>query len=79
VALRFLYLVESIVGHAIFRDRFDQAEVGLAAAPRTAKGLGAIVDVVRASEVQACVVPADIAAEPHLPVGLGECAKVWER
>ena len=63
MVLRLLDFVDPIVGHAIFRDRLDQGEVGLTAAPRTAKGLGAIVDVVRASEVQACVVPADIAAE----------------
>jgi hypothetical protein len=75
MALGFLHFVEPIVGHAIFRDRLDQAEVGLGSASRTAKGLGAIVDVVQASEIQACVAPADIAAEPHLSVGLGERAE----
>jgi hypothetical protein len=70
-----LNFIEPIVGYAIFRGRLDQAEVGLTAAPRTAKGLGAIVDVVQAGEVQACVAPSNIAAEPHLSVGLGERAK----
>jgi hypothetical protein len=51
VALRFLDFVEPIVGHAIFRDRLDQAEVGLGSASRAAEGLSAIVDVVQASEV----------------------------
>jgi hypothetical protein len=32
MTLRLLNFVEPIVGHAIFRDRFDQAEVGLTAA-----------------------------------------------
>ena len=75
MALRFLHFVDPIVGHAIFRDRLDQTEMGLAAASRAAESLGAIVDVVQASEAQARVAPANIAAQPHLPVGLGERAE----
>ena len=56
----------------MFRDRLDKAEIGLTATSRAAEDLGAIVDVVQASEVQTRVTPADIAPQPHLPVGLGE-------
>jgi hypothetical protein len=28
MALRFLHFVDPIVGHAIFRDRLDQTEIG---------------------------------------------------
>src|SRR6266851_3203382 len=75
MTLRFLDFVEPIVGHAIFRDRLDQAEVSLTAAPRAAESFGAIVDIVQAAELQRRVSSADIAAQPHLPVGLGERAE----
>jgi len=75
MAIGFLYFVDPIVGHAIFCDRLDQAEAGLTSAPRAAESFGAIVDVVQASKVQECVTPADIAAQPHLPVGLGKRAE----
>jgi hypothetical protein len=44
-----------------------------AAAPQREqlKVLGAVVYVVQAAQLQASVAPADIAADPHLPVGLG--------
>jgi hypothetical protein len=70
-----LDFVDPIVGHAVFRDRLDQAKIGLTAAPRAAESFGAIVDIVETGEVQTRVAPADVAAQPHLPVGLGECAK----
>jgi hypothetical protein len=75
MALRFLYLVDPIVGHAIFRDRFDQAEVSLRTAHRAAESLGPVIDIVQSRELQSGIASADIAAEPHLSVGLGECAK----
>ena len=52
MAFRFLHFVEPVVGHAIFCDRLDQAEVSLTAAPRAAEGFRAIVDVVQPCELQ---------------------------
>ena len=40
MALRLRALVEAIVAHARFRDRLDDAEIGLGAALRAAEGLG---------------------------------------
>ena len=76
MAFGLLDLVEPIVGHAIFRDRLDETEVGFGTASRATERLGAIVDIIQAAEPQPRVAPADIAAEPHLAVSLGQCAKV---
>jgi len=61
--------------HSEFLGRFDQAEVSAGAAYRAAKSLGPVIDIKQPREPQSGIASADIAAEPHLSVGLGERAK----
>ena len=61
--------------YSVIRDRFDQAEVSLRTAHRAAEGLGPVIDIVQSREFQSGLASADIAAQPHLSVGLGESAK----
>ncbi len=75
MALRFLHFVEPDVVHAEFLDGLDQTEVGLRPAHRAAEGLGPLIDIVQPCELQPGIAAADIAAEPHLSIGLGECAE----
>ena len=75
MTLGLLDFVKPIVVHAEFLRRLDQAEVSLRTADRATEGLGPVIDIVQAGELQSGITPADIAAQPHLPVGLGECAK----
>ena len=65
VALRVVERVQPIVGHAAFFDRLDQGQVSLAATLRAAKGLGAVVDFLKAPDAQRDIAPAYIAAHPH--------------
>ena len=53
VALWSLDGVQAIVLHAGFLDRLNDGEIGLAGTLRAAKGLAAIVDVLKASDAQA--------------------------
>src|SRR5580704_10499937 len=75
MALGMRALVQAIVLHATFPDRLDDAETGLAAASRAAEGLGARIDILQSGELQPRIAPADVAAQPHLSVGLGERAE----
>jgi hypothetical protein len=68
-------LVQPIVVHSEFFGRLNQAEVSLRTAHRAAEGFGPVIDIVKPCELQSSIAPADIAAKPHLPVGLGECAE----
>jgi hypothetical protein len=64
-----LDLVEAIVLHAPFLDRFDDTEIGLGTALQATEGLGLRIDIVQAGELQACVASADIAAQPFTNPG----------
>ena len=70
-----LDLIQAIVLHAPLCDRLDHTELCFPSTSRATEGLGAGIDIVQAAELQACVTSADIAAEPHLSIGLGESAK----
>jgi hypothetical protein len=52
MALRPLDCVEAIVLHAGFLDRLYHGQVGLAATLGAAKGLAAIVDILKAADAQ---------------------------
>jgi hypothetical protein len=58
-----------------FPDRLDDAETGRAAASRAAEGLGARIDILQSGELQPPIAPADVAAQPHLSIGLAERAE----
>jgi hypothetical protein len=75
MALGLFDFVETIVVHSEFLDRLDQAEVSFRTARRAAESLGPVIDIMQSRELQSGIASADIAAEPHLPVGLGECPK----
>jgi hypothetical protein len=68
-------LVQPIVVHSEFLGRLDQAKVSLRTAPRAAESLGPVIDIMQPCELQTGVAAADIATQPHLPVGLGERAE----
>ena len=73
-------VIQPIVAHAGFFDRLDQDQVGLAATLRAAKGLAAIVDLLKAADAQRGIAPTDIAAQPHRAEGLAqraECKGLW--
>jgi hypothetical protein len=67
--------VEAIVLHAGFLDRLYHGEIGLAATLRAAKGLGPIVDVLKATDAQRGIAPAEVAAHPHCAKCLAESAE----
>jgi hypothetical protein len=71
----FLDLIKAIVLHAPLFDRLDYTEISFGTAGRGAEGLLPGVDVVQSGKLEPRVAPTDIAAQPHLPVGLSKCAE----
>jgi len=62
MALRPLDCVQVIVLHARFLDRLYHGELGLAATLRATKGLAAIVDILKTTDAQRGIAPANVAA-----------------
>jgi len=81
--LRLLTLIQTIIVHAEFFGWLDQAEVSLRTAYRATESLGPVIDIMQSGELQSGIASADIAAEPHLSIGLGECPEgegaMWPR
>ena len=67
MALGLLHFVEPVIMHSEFLRGLDKAEIGLRTAHRAAEGLGPVIDIVQAGELQSGIAPADIAAQPICP------------
>ena len=74
MTFRLLRLIQTVVVHSELLGRLDQAKVSFRTADRAAEGLGPVIDIVQPGELQPGIASTDIAAQPHLSVGLGERA-----